>query len=147
MKAQDIMTKNPSCVTPETSLRDAARLMKEQDVGLVPVVERKGSKRVVGLITDRDMAMRVVAEGREVEGCVVRDVMSRDITTLRADTVVDEVMRVMGEEQVRRIPIVDERDELVGIVAQADVVRHANDDSKAERTVEKISKPGGKHAQ
>lgn len=147
MKAQDIMTKNPSCVTPETSLRDAARIMKEQDVGLVPVVERKGSKRVVGLITDRDMAIRVVAEGREVEGCVVRDVMSRDVMTLRADTVVDEVMRVMGEEQVRRIPIVDERDELVGIVAQADVVRHANDDSMAERAVEKISKPGGKHAQ
>jgi CBS domain-containing protein len=146
MKARDIMTSDPRCVTPDTPLQEAARLMKDEDVGLVPVVERQGSKRLVGLLTDRDIAIRVVAEGRDSVGTPVRDVMSADVTSCRADDSVDEVMRTMGEEQVRRIPIVDERGDLVGIVAQADVVRQAPNDTKAERTVEKISQPGGKHA-
>jgi CBS domain-containing protein len=146
MKARDIMTSDPRCVTPDTSLQEAARLMKDEDVGLVPVVERQGSRRLVGLLTDRDITIRVVAEGRDAVGTPVRDVMSADVTSCRVDDSVDEVMRTMGEEQVRRIPIVDERGDLVGIVAQADVVREGPSDSKAERTVEKISQPGGKHA-
>ncbi|MFL5582312.1 MAG: CBS domain-containing protein [Gemmatimonadaceae bacterium] len=142
MKARDLMSKNPSCVTPEMSIRDAARLMKTEDVGVLPVVESEGSKRVVGLVTDRDIAVRAVAEGRAEAS--VRDVMTADPRTAREDDDVDNVMSLMGQEQVRRIPIVDERGQLVGIVAQADIVRQASD-RKAERTVEKISEPGGKH--
>ena len=145
MKIQDVMTRNPSCVDPETPAREAARLMKDQDVGVLPVVDGDG-RRLVGVVTDRDIAIRVVAEGREPD-TRVRDVMSGDsLTTCRQDGDLDEVMSLMAREQVRRIPIVDERGSLVGIVSQADVVR-ASRDGKAERTVEEISKPGGQHHQ
>ena len=142
MKAQDIMTRNPSCVTPDTRVQDAARLMKTEDVGIIPVVESQGSKKLVGVITDRDIAIRVVAEGIASSSSTVRDVMTSNITTSAPDDSVKDVMELMGREQVRRIPIVD-KGELVGIIAQADIVREA-DDKRAERTVEKISEPGGR---
>ena len=142
MKAQDIMTKNPSCVTPETRVQDAAKLMKDEDVGIIPVVESKGSKKLVGVITDRDIAIRVVADGAASSNSSVRDVMTSNITTSAPGDSVKDVMELMGRVQVRRIPIVD-KGELVGIIAQADIVREA-DDKRAERTVEKISEPGGR---
>lgn len=145
MKIQDVMTKNPSCVTPETSARDAARIMRDEGVGIVPVVENNDSRKLVGVVTDRDLAIRIIAEGLDGEARV-RDVMSGQLHTCRQDEDLDTVMDAMASEQVRRIPIVDERGALVGIVSQADVVRKARDDSKAERTVEQISKPGGRHS-
>ena len=147
MKAQDIMAKDPRCVTPRTSIQEAARLMKSEDVGALPVVESEGSKRLVGMVTDRDIAIRVVADGRDIGSATVSDVMSKGTTTAKVSDSVDDVMKVMGREQVRRIPIVDERNELVGIVSQADVVRKASSDTKSEHTVEKISEPGGRHQQ
>lgn len=141
MKARDIMTANPRTVTADTKLPEVARLMKDEDVGMVPVVE-DGGQKLLGVVTDRDIAIRVVAEGRNPGDVRASDVMSSDVTTCRADDGVDELMDVMGREQLRRVPIVDERGSLVGVVAQADVVRHADDDGKAERTVEKISEPG-----
>jgi CBS domain-containing protein len=146
MKAQDIMAKNPTTVTPDTSVREAARLMKSEDVGILPVVESSGSKRLVGLVTDRDITIRVVAEGRDSAESRVQDAMSASPKTCKANDDVDDVMDVMAREQVRRIPIVDDRGTLVGIVAQADIVREARDDKKAERTVERISEPGGRHS-
>jgi len=147
MKAQDIMSRNPATVTPSTRVRQAAKLMKDQDVGIVPVVEDGGgsSRRLVGLLTDRDIAIRLVAEGRDPDTVEVRELMSGSPKTARADDDVSKVMDLMGREQVRRVPIVDERGALVGIVAQADIVLEAPNESKAEDTVEKISKPGGKH--
>jgi len=145
MRAQDIMSKNPATVTPGTRVRQAAILMKDADVGIVPVVEDGGTKRLVGLLTDRDIAIRLVAEGRDPDTVEVRELMSPHPKSARADDDVSKVMDLMGREQVRRVPIVDERGVLVGIVAQADIVIEARDDAKAERTVEKISKPGGKH--
>ena len=146
MKAQDIMSKNPKSVTPQTTVQEAARLMKEEDVGVIPVVESQGSKRLVGLVTDRDLAIRHVAEGHNSASCPVSEAMSSNPRTAKASDSVDQIMDLMGKEQVRRIPIVDERGDLVGIVAQADISREA-DDKKAERTVEKISQPGSKHSQ
>ncbi len=145
MKAKDIMTKKPKCVTPETSVREAARLMKEQDVGVLPVVERDGSDRLVGIVTDRDIATRHVAESHDSSSCPVREVMTSSVRTARENDDIDDVMDLMGKEQVRRIPVVDDRGSLVGIVAQADIVREARDETKAERTIEKISEPGGRH--
>jgi CBS domain-containing protein len=133
------MTRDPRCVTPETSAREAAQVMKDEDVGIVPVVE---GERLIGVVTDRDLALRVVADGRD-SSATVRDVMSSGrIATCRPDEDLDRVMETMAKEQVRRIPIVDERGSLVGIVAQADVVLKAKDDRKAEKTVEQISEPG-----
>ena len=145
MKAQDIMAKDPRCVTPRTSIQEAASLMKSEDVGALPVVDRESSKRLVGMVSDRDIAIRVVADGRDLRSTTVSDAMSKGAATAKAEDDLDDVMKVMGREQVRRIPIVDGRDELVGIVSQADVVRKASSDRKAENTVERISEPGGKH--
>lgn len=146
MKAHDIMAKNPKYVTPDTTVREAAQLMKSEDVGMLPVVRSAGSKNIVGVVTDRDLAIRHVAEGHSSPDCPVSEAMSSNVKTCKENDSVDDVMRVMGREQVRRIPIVDERGDLVGIVAQADIAREA-DDKKAERTVEKISQPGSKHSQ
>jgi len=145
MKIQDVMTRDPSCVTPDSPARDAARIMKEEDVGIVPVVDDQSSRKLVGVITDRDLAIRIVAAERD-GATRVGEVMSESrLATCSPDEDIDEAMDTMATEQVRRIPIVDERGALVGIVSQADVVLKARDDDKAERTVEQISEPGGRH--
>ena len=147
MRVQEIMTKDPSCITADATVREAAQMMGRENVGMVPVVERDTNRRLVGVVTDRDIAIRCVAEGKDGT-CRVSDVMtSSKLATCNEDDEVDNVMQAMQTEKVRRIPIVDERGSLVGIVSQADVVRKANDDHEAERTVEMISQPGGRHAQ
>src|SRR5207302_5847088 len=112
MKISELMTKNPCTVAPDTPVSEAARLMKEEDVGIVPVVERVGGAetrgRLVGVVTDRDIAIRHVAEGRATD-TPVRDVMSGGVKTASLDDSVEQVMELMGREQVRRIPVVDER--------------------------------------
>jgi CBS domain-containing protein len=145
MKAQDIMAKNPTSVNPDTSVQEAAKLMQREDVGVLPVVE-SGSGRLVGVVTDRDIAIRVVAEGQDATQSRVQDAMSSNVKTCKPDDDVDDIMDVMAREQVRRVPIVNDRGELLGVVSQADIVREAKDDDKAERTVEKISQPGGRHS-
>jgi CBS domain-containing protein len=145
MKAEDIMTREPATVTPETPLDEAARLMKDQNVGMLPVVEAEGSLKLSGVVTDRDIVIRHVAEGH-TSPCSVQEAMTSNIATARPDSDVEEVMSLMASEQVRRIPIVDERGSLVGVIAQADIVREGND-RKAEKTVEEISQPYGKHSQ
>ena len=146
MRIQDIMTKNPASVSPDATAREAAQVMLREEVGLVPVVEKDGSNRLVGVVTDRDIAIRCVAEGKDAS-CAVRDVMSSDgLATCRQTDDVDSLMGAMRSEKVRRIPIVDERGGLVGIVSQADIVRKAKDSVRAEQTIEEISEPGGRHA-
>ncbi len=138
-KAQDIMTRHPQTVTPDTPVQQAAQLMKTEDTGVLPVVESQGSKRPVGVITDRDITLRVVAEGRT--SATVREAMTANVRTAKASDDLKDVMQVMADEQVRRIPVVDDRGELVGIISQADLVLEA-DDKQAERTIEAISQPG-----
>jgi CBS domain-containing protein len=145
MKIQDIMSAEPSTVTPDTPITEAARLMKEHNVGMLPVVESEGSRRLVGVVTDRDITIRHVAEGH-LSDCPVREAMTDNVSTAKADENVERVMTLMAQEQVRRIPIVDERGDLVGVVSQADIVLEAGDDKKAEQTVEQISRPYGKHS-
>ena len=138
MRARELMTPDPACVTRDDSVQKAARLMREHDVGLVPVLRGGRSREITGVITDRDIAVRCVAEGRGPE-TLVGDVMSGDVRTVTSDDDVRTVMTLMGREQVRRIPVVDERGAIVGIVSQADIVLEAADDFAAERTVERIS--------
>ena len=148
MKISELMTRNPCTVSPETPVSEAARLMKEEHVGIVPVVERVGGAetrgRLVGVVTDRDIAIRHVAEGRASDA-PVRDVMSGGVKTATPEDSVEMVMELMGREQIRRIPVVDERGSLVGVVSQADLARKASDSTKVEQTVERISQPGGSH--
>jgi len=148
MNISELMSKDPCTVTPDTPVSEAARLMKEEDVGMVPVIERVGGAetrgRLVGVITDRDIAIRTVAEGRAVDS-PVRDVMSSGVRTAKPGDSVESVMELMGNEQVRRVPIVDDRGSLVGVVSQADLARKAKNEGHVERTVEQISQPGGSH--
>ena len=141
MKARDLMTKNPECVTREDSIQRAASIMRDHDIGAVPVVDDTGSRRLVGIVTDRDIAVRAVAEGRN--DCSVQDAMSSDrLATAREDDDVDRVMELMRENKVRRIPVVGSNEEVVGMIAQADLALEARDEGDVERTVEKISEPG-----
>jgi CBS domain-containing protein len=145
MKIQDIMTRDPSCVTPDATVREAAQVMKREDVGIVPVVEMQADRRLVGVVTDRDIAIRCVAEGKDGSSRV-RDVMStKAIATCSSDDDVEHVMEAMRTEKVRRIPIVDERGSLVGIVSQADVLMKTSDMHRVGETIEEISEPGGPH--
>jgi len=119
--------------------------MKREDVGIVPVIDGQSGRRLVGVVTDRDIAIRCIADGKDGT-CRVRDVMSTDdIATCRESDDVDNVIDAMRTEKVRRIPIVDERGSLVGIVSQADVLRKTSDTNRAGETVEQISEPGGRH--
>jgi CBS domain-containing protein len=141
MKAQDIMTSDPVCVTPDTLLHEAAQLMKDRDVGMLPVVNADGSNTLVGLITDRDITVRHVAAGHNSNACLVREAMSSNTTTCPSNADVDDVMKVMGAEQIRRIPVVDERSNLVGVISQADIVLRLNNAKATERTIGQISRP------
>jgi CBS domain-containing protein len=146
MKIKDIMTKDPATVTPNTTVREAARLMQREDTGILPVVEDT-SRKLIGVITDRDLAIRIVAEARDANTPASQAMSKGHLITLQPDADVEDAMEKMAEEQVRRIPIVDDRGTLLGIVSQADIVRKVRDDRKAERTVEKISEPTQRHAQ
>jgi CBS domain-containing protein len=137
-KIGEVMTERPRAVTPETSVREAARLMEEEDVGSLPVVE--GGARLVGILTDRDVAIRVVGRGLDPDQTSVDQVASTDLVALTPDHDLDEALRVMAQEQVRRLPIVVGENELVGMLAQADVARVGKDRSTGE-VVEAISRP------
>lgn len=141
MKASEIMTGNPVCVTPTTLLTEAAQLMKDRDVGLLPVVDADGSSKLVGVITDRDIAVRHVAAGHTSADCTVSEAMSKKTTTCPKNADIGDVMKVMGAEQIRRIPVVDERSNLVGVISQADIVLRLDDAKATERTIGQISKP------
>lgn len=143
MKAREIMTSNPSVVTPDEPVSRAAEIMRELDVGLVPVVDDRSSMRLQGVITDRDLAIRCVAEKHD-GSCPVRNHMTTEhIDTVRPDTDVNEVMQTMEREQVRRIPVVNDDAKLTGIIAQADVALRLGDKEpeKVSNVVERVSEP------
>lgn len=140
MLAREIMTDEVECVTPQDDLTRAARIMRDLDVGIVPVVEDNDGMRLIGVVTDRDLAMRHVAEGHGPD-CKVEEAMSReDLVVASPDDDVDTVMRRMRERQVRRVPVVEDG-RLVGIIAQADLALDHPDDAEVGRTVERISEP------
>jgi CBS domain-containing protein len=133
---RDIMTPNPRTVESGGSVVEAARIMRDEDVGIVPVVE---GDRLVGTVTDRDIAIRVVAEGRNSESTTTGEIASRELVTIDPQQDLDEALRLMARHQVRRLPVVEEDGRLVGVLAQADVAL-AGDDSATGELVEEISK-------
>lgn len=143
MKAQEIMTEGPACCTPDDTAQTAARLMDENDCGCVPVVEDQDSRRLAGVVTDRDIALRAVGRGRGAE-TRVSELMSSDVSCCGPDSEVDEVERIMAERQVRRVPVIDGDGCCVGMVAQADLARAAGrevSDGEVARTLEQVSEP------
>lgn len=142
MEVREIMSRDPEVCTPDDTLQQAARLMADCDCGSIPVVEGKEGKRLVGVITDRDIAVRGVAKGKTPDS-KVNDVMSPSPSTCSADDDIEVVEQIMVEKQVRRVPVVDDDGRVVGIVAQADLARDNRTVSDRElgRIVEKISEP------
>jgi CBS domain-containing protein len=132
---REIMTPNPSTIEPSNSVVEAARIMKQEDAGVVPVTE---NGRLTGMVTDRDIAIRVVAEGKDPQSTTVREVASTDLVTVDPQQDLDEALRLMAQHQVRRLPVVEEDGRLVGVVAQADVAREG-DDTKTGQVVQEIS--------
>ena len=134
-RIRELMTENPKTVRSDATVAEAARVMRDGDVGLVPVVD---SDRLVGTVTDRDIAIRVVAEERDPNTTTVRETASTELVTIDPEQDLDEALRLMAQHQVRRLPVVEEDGRLVGIVAQADVARHG-EDREAGQVVEQIS--------
>jgi CBS domain-containing protein len=133
---REVMTPNPRSLESGSTVVEAARVMRDQDVGVVPVVE---DEKLVGTVTDRDIAVRVVAEGKSPESVTVGEIASRELVTIDPQQDLDEALRLMAQHQVRRLPVVEEDGRLVGIVAQADVAKHAPYEQTGD-LVEDISK-------
>jgi CBS domain-containing protein len=133
---RNAMTSNPCSIDAGKSVAYAAKMMRDEDVGIAPIVE---GDRLVGVLTDRDIAVRVVAEGLDPERVKVFEVASRDVVTLDPGQDLDEALRLMARHQVRRLPVVEEDGRLVGVVAQADVATEA-DERRTGEVVEQISR-------
>jgi CBS domain-containing protein len=129
------MSSNPCTIDADKSVAYAAQMMRDEDVGLAPIVE---GDKLVGTLTDRDIAIRVVAEGKDPQSTPVREVASTKVVTIDPQQDLDEAVRLMAEHQVRRLPVVEEDGRLVGVVAQADVAR-VGDEAATGQMVEEIS--------
>ncbi len=135
-RVTEAMTPNPRSIAPSATVADAARLMRTEDVGSLPIVQ---DGRLIGMATDRDIAMRVVAEGKDPQMTTVGEIASGDLVTVQPEESLDEALRLMARHQVRRLPVV-EQDRLIGIVAVADVAFEAESDRAAE-VVQQVSQP------
>ena len=133
---REVMTSKLCSIDTDKSVAYAAKMMRDEDVGIAPIVE---GDRLVGVLTDRDVAVRVVAEGRDPEQVKVTEVASRDVVTLDPQQDLDEALRLMARHQVRRLPVVEEDGRLVGVVAQADVAQQG-EDARTGEVVEQISR-------
>jgi len=133
---RDVMTPNPECVSEKDSIRDVARIMKDQDTGVVPVVE---GKKIIGLITDRDIVVRGLAEGKNLENVRVNELMTKSVRSVREDSSVGEALDLMSNAEIRRIAVVNHNDELVGIVSLGDIASQTNQDGRIGQAVENIS--------
>jgi CBS domain-containing protein len=138
MNVVSVMTPNPVCCTAQTPLREVARLMLDNDCGQIPVVD--DAQRPIGVITDRDIAVRVVAEGRDTNGATAADAMSAPARTVSTDTSLKDCVCLMEADQIRRVPVVDASGKLTGIVSIADLALAGKDEATVE-VVREVSEP------
>ena len=134
---RDIMTTDPQCVTERDGIIDAARIMKSEDAGVVPVID--GDRKLVGIITDRDIVVRLVAEGRNPLDCKVNEAMTKHIRSVGEDATVDDVLGIMRSANVRRVPVCDKSDHIVGIVSMGDLAVETQEKGKVGDVVQDIS--------
>jgi CBS domain-containing protein len=137
IKCREIMTSNVSVGTVEMSLQDVAKLMKDKDIGVLPIVET-GTNKLLGIVTDRDIVVRAIADAKE-STTKVSDVMTTELFTAKPDDFAFNAIRTMGEKQVRRVPIVNDDGILQGIVSMADVALEMEDEREIAETLEEIS--------
>lgn len=143
-KCDSVMTKNPVCCLPEDMVAEVARLMKRENIGPIPVIENEESRKLVGIVTDRDLALKIVAEGRDAKSTKVETVMTRKVVTCRADDDLQIALDAMSKHQLRRIPIVDNDYKILGIISQADVATRIDQPEKTAEMVKEISQSNAK---
>ena len=139
---RDFMTPNPVTVSEKDSIREAARIMAREDTGVVPVVD---GRKVIGMITDRDIVVRLVAEGKDPSSTRVNEAMSKNVRAVKEDNTVDEALNVMKSAEVRRVPVVNDQNEIVGIVSMGDIAKEGRHGVKVGEAVKDISKAPPNH--
>ena len=142
MKVSEVMTRDVQTIRPDQPVQEAANFMLNADAGSIPVTD---GDRLIGMITDRDIAVRGIAKGYGPD-TPVRELMTDDLVIVRSDDTVEDAASKMSEAQVRRLPVIDQDERLCGIVSLGDLSREADDDC-AERALEGVSQPGGEHRQ
>ena len=135
-KIRDVMTPNPECVSEKDTVLQVARIMRDQDTGVVPVVD---GKRIVGMVTDRDIVVRAIADGKNLDSVRVNEVMTKNVRSVKEDSTVDEVLSLMSNAEIRRVPVVNSSNEIVGIISLGDLAVNTNKDNKVGKAVENIS--------
>ena len=142
MNVREVMTADPACCTAETPLTEVAKMMVECDCGAIPVVDRKASKKPVGMITDRDITIRTVAEGRNPLDLTAADAMTENVMTVTPNTSIEECCNLMEDQQIRRVVVVDDNGACCGMIAQADIAINA-DSRKTAEVVQEVSRGAG----
>ena len=133
---RDFMTLNPVCVSEKDSIREVARIMAREDTGVVPVVE---GRKIIGMITDRDIVVRLVAQGKDPSNARVHEAMTKGVRAIKEDSTVNDALQVMSGAQVKRVPVVNDNNEIVGIVSMGDIATDSSQSDKIGKTVEDIS--------
>ena len=139
-KCSDVMTKDLTCCLPKDSAQMAAQSMKTQDIGAVLVVDSQETKKLIGIVTDRDLALKVVAGGLDPRQTRVEEVMARNLVMCRLQDDLQRALDAMSQRQLRRIPVVDDQGRLAGIIAQADVATRLEQPEATGKVVEQISR-------
>jgi CBS domain-containing protein len=142
--SNEVMTKNPVCCLPDDTVVKAAELMKSGNVGSIPVIENAQTQKLIGIVTDRDLAMKIVADGRDAKSTKVEMVMTRRVVTSRAEDDLQKTVDAMSDHQLRRIPVVDNDNKILGIISQADVATRVDQPEKTASMVRGISQASAK---
>ena len=138
-KCSEVMTKNPVCCLPNDMVANVAELMYSGNIGSIPVIENEQTKKLIGIVTDRDLALEIVAKGLDAKSTKVEAVMTRKVVTCLASDDLQKALDAMAEHQLRRIPVVDADNKIVGIIAQADVATRVDQPEKTAEMVKEIS--------
>ena len=138
-KCNEVMTRDPVCCLPTDSVAKAAGLMKSENIGSIPIIVNRQSQRLVGIVTDRDLALKIVAGALDTKSTTVETVMTIKVITCHADDDLQKALDAMAEHQLRRIPVVDNDNKIVGIIAQADVATRVDQPEKTAEMVKEIS--------
>lgn len=138
-KCNEVMTKNPVCCLPSDTVSKVAELMKSKDIGPIPIIENEQTKKLVGIVTDRDLALKIVALGRDPKSTKAEEVMTLQVVTCHAEDDLQKALDAMAGHKLRRIPVVDNNNGIVGIIAQADVATRVDRPEKTAAMVRGIS--------
>jgi CBS domain-containing protein len=138
-KCNEVMTKDPVCCLPDDTVAKAAQLMQRDNIGSIPVIENNQTQKLVGIVTDRDLVLKIIAKGQDAKSTKVEAVMTHQVVTCHAEDDLQKALDAMAEHQLRRIPIVDTNHKIIGIIAQADVATRVDQPEKTAEMVKEIS--------